>query len=131
MNKYMADTIDHAETGESRIQLSARLQAVADLVSEGSRVADIGTDHGFVPIYLIRSQRASACIAMDVRRGPLARAGEHIGENGLKDVIRTRLSDGLSALQQGEADTIICAGMGGRLMQRILREGKPQSLGIQ
>ena len=46
-------------------------------------------------------------------------------------VIRTRLSDGLSALQQGAADNIICAGMGGRLMQRILRAGKPQSLGIQ
>jgi tRNA (adenine22-N1)-methyltransferase len=137
MNTDMTDWQDiyfmvqeNRKSENGNVQLSARLQAVADLVSEGGRVADIGTDHGFVPIYLIRSQKASACIAMDVRKGPLERAEAHIRENGLADVIKTRISDGLSALHPKEADTIICAGMGGRLMQRILQEKDPAELGI-
>ena len=59
-------------------KLSKRLQAAADFVTEGSRVADIGTDHGFLPIYLVQSGKCRRIIAMDIKAGPLERAREHI-----------------------------------------------------
>lgn len=86
-------------------------------------VADVGTDHGFVPIRLLELKKAERAIAMDVRKGPLERAQEHIARYGMGDRIETRLGDGLEALLPGEADTVVIAGMGGELMLRILREG--------
>lgn len=113
------------------IQLSKRLSAVASLVSRGARVCDVGTDHGFVPIYLINSNTAQHVIAMDVGEGPLSRAKEHIAEYGYEDFIETRLSDGMEKLSAGEADTLICAGMGGLLMKKILGRGNPAKLGLK
>lgn len=86
-------------------------------------VADVGTDHGYVPIRLLQLKKAERAIAMDVRKGPLERAREHIAQFGLEERIETRLSDGLAGLRPGEADTVVIAGMGGELMLRILREG--------
>ena len=108
----------------SEIKLSRRLQAVADMVKKGNVVCDVGCDHGFVSIYLVKNGISPRVIAMDVNEGPLRAAREHIGEYLLTDYIETRLSDGVSALETGEADTLICAGMGGKLMKRILEEGK-------
>ena len=105
------------------MQLSIRMQAVADMVTPGGRIADIGTDHGYVPIYLVEQNKADHAIAMDVRKGPLARAGENIVRFGCSDRIETRLSDGLAMLKPGEADTVIIAGMGGLLTIRILEGG--------
>ena len=105
-------------------QLSKRLTAVAALVSSGSRLADIGTDHAYVPIRLVQEGRIPGALAMDVKDGPLARAREHIREQGLEQYIQTRKSDGLAALQPGEADTVLMAGMGGLLMIRILEAGR-------
>ena len=102
------------------IHLSARLQALADMVTEGMTVADVGCDHGFLDIYLVQSGKSPRAVAMDVRTGPLAAAAEHIREYGLEDRIVTRLSDGLEQYRTGEAGTLVCAGMGGPLMQRIL-----------
>ena len=113
------------------MELSERLKAVTKLVTPGSRVADIGTDHGYVPVYLILTGTAMSCIAMDVRKGPLMHAQEHIEASGLEDVIQTRISDGLANLQDGDADTIICAGMGGKLMQKLLRDTDPAQKGIK
>ena len=93
------------------------------MVTPGSRVADVGCDHGFVSIYLYRQGISPRVYAMDVRPGPLSRAKEHIEAYGLSSYIETRLSDGVEALAIGEADTLICAGMGGRLMAKILSEG--------
>lgn len=101
-------------------KLSYRLQTIADQVSPGKRLADIGCDHGFVPIYLIQKGIIPSAIAMDVVEGPLSRAREHIRSAGLDDVITTRLSDGLEQLQIGEVDTVLIAGMGGALTVRIL-----------
>ena len=101
------------------MELSKRLKAVAGLVTEGASVADIGTDHGYVPIWLIQSGRAAKVIAMDVNEGPLERARGHIRSKRLENVIFTRKSDGLQALHVGEADTMIAAGMGGGLVIRI------------
>lgn len=102
------------------MQLSERLTKVASMVTAGNRLADVGTDHGYVPIYLYVRQSIPHAIAMDIRKGPLERAKLHIAESGLQDRIETRLSDGLCALRPGEADSIVIAGMGGPLMVRIL-----------
>ena len=96
-----------------------RLKKIIDYVN--TRVAaDIGTDHAYVPIELIKSKRAARVIASDVRRGPLYIAKSNIAENGLSDKIETRLGSGLSVLSPGEADTVIIAGMGGELIADIL-----------
>ncbi len=106
------------------MELSKRLQAVADLVTEGMIVADVGTDHGYIPIYLLKTGKCSKALAMDVNQGPLMRAREHIAEYGLSDRIETRLSDGVMNLKQGECEAVVIAGMGGALTVKILEEGE-------
>ena len=106
------------------MQLSLRLSAIADLVTEGNRLVDVGCDHGYLPVYLIQQKKIPSAIAMDVRKGPLSRAQEHIRQYGLEEYIQTRLSDGLEDLKAGEGDTLVIAGMGGPLMERILTDGR-------
>ncbi len=117
------------------VQLSARMQAVADLVPAGSVVADVGCDHGHVSIYLVQQRICEHVIAMDVNPGPLAHARENIESAGLSDYIETRLGDGLEALRskrdKPEADTVILAGMGGPLMIRILTEAAEKVSGMK
>ena len=93
------------------MELSKRLTKVASLVTEGASVADIGTDHGYIPIYLIENNIAARAIALDINKGPLERARMHIVGHGLKGQIETRLSDGLKEVKPGEVDTMIAAGM--------------------
>ena len=111
---------------DKTIKLSKRLAAVASFAEPGCRVADIGTDHGYIPIYLVQKGLAASALAMDVGRGPLDRAKAHIEalDPQLRARLDTRLSDGLAALSPGEADTVVIAGMGGELMIRILTEGR-------
>lgn len=116
---------------KEEIRLSDRLQAVAGMVTKGNVVCDVGCDHGFVSIYLVQKGISPKVIAMDVNEGPLQAAKEHIGACLLADYIETRLSDGVTALEAGEADTLICAGMGGRLMIKILEEGKEKIRGMK
>ena len=104
--------------------LSKRLKTIASFVPEGSRVADVGTDHGYMPIYLIQNGVAVSAVAMDVRSGPLSRAAEHVREYGLEEKIELRISDGLCALKEGEADTVIISGLGGPLMIDIMTRGQ-------
>ena len=113
------------------MELSNRLQAVADLLDYHEAIADIGCDHGFVSIYLIESRKASKVLAMDVNKGPLERAREHVTEKRLSTYIETRLSDGAKAINfikdeegtsQLEVQAALIAGMGGRLMIRILQD---------
>jgi len=106
------------------VELSARMQALADMVSRGRVVCDVGCDHGWVSIYLVQQGIATKVYAMDVGKGPLERAKEHIRSYHLENYIETRLSDGLAALQVGDVDCMVCAGMGGPLMMRILTEGR-------
>ncbi len=103
--------------------LSKRLQMLADMVTPGNRLVDVGCDHGWLSIYLVQQKICPGALAMDVRKGPLAGAEAHIQEFGLGDYIELRLSDGLDAYGAGEADTLVIAGMGGRLMEKILMEG--------
>ena len=106
------------------VKLSNRLLAVASFVTDGNVLADVGTDHGYIPIYLMQEKRIPRAIAMDINAGPLQRAKEHIDLYGLNNYIETRLSDGVAALVPGEADTVLVAGMGGGLVMHILEEGK-------
>ena len=107
---------------KKEILLSKRMQMVSDLVTRGGVLADIGCDHGFVSIYLIEKGICPKVIAMDVNEGPLLRAREHIEERGLTEYIDIRLSDGMEKLQMQEADSILIAGMGGRLVIKILSD---------
>lgn len=107
------------------MELSKRLQAVAGMISAGNRLVDVGTDHGYIPIYLVERKKIPSAIAMDVKTGPLSRAEEHIRQAGLDAYITCRLSDGLRELSPGEGDSLLLAGMGGNLMVRILTE-KPE-----
>jgi tRNA (adenine22-N1)-methyltransferase len=105
------------------MQLSIRMQRLASMVEPGNRLADVGTDHGYIPIALVQEGKIPSAIAMDVNAGPLKRADEHIQAFGLDTYIATRLSDGLVKLKPGEADTVLIAGMGGQLTVRILSGG--------
>lgn len=105
------------------IDLSIRMKAVADMTVTGHTVADIGCDHAFVPIYLIKNKISSHVIASDVRSGPCDIARRNIDAYGLSDVIDLRLGNGLDTIEEGEADTIIIAGMGGMLINSILDKG--------
>lgn len=105
------------------MQLSLRLTAIANMVTEGNRLVDVGCDHGYLPVYLIKQKKIPGAIAMDVRPGPLSRANEHIAQYGMLEYIETRLSDGLENLKAGEGETLVIAGMGGPLMERILKDG--------
>ncbi|MEF9940130.1 MAG: class I SAM-dependent methyltransferase [Clostridium sp.] len=106
------------------MKLSCRLETIASFVHEGSRIADIGTDHGYIPIYLVHKNIAISGLAMDVRKGPLKRAETHIKEWGLDDKISVRISDGLMELRPDEADTVIIAGLGGELLMQIMEQGR-------
>ena len=105
--------------------------AIAGMVTNGNRLADVGCDHGYLSIYLVSEKTVPSAIAMDVRPGPLSRAKENITRYGLADYIETRLSDGLEGLEPGEGDTLVIAGMGGPLMERILNDGAKVREGFQ
>ena len=102
------------------MKLSKRLSAIADMVTPGSIVCDVGTDHAFLPIELIKSGKIPSAIAMDINKGPLERAVRHIKTNNLEKQIECRISDGLDELEKGEADCAVIAGMGGDLISAIL-----------
>lgn len=104
--------------------LSDRMQAVAALVSPCKSMADIGCDHGYVAIELIRSRTCEKVIAMDINKAPLERAKGNISDYGMQEYIETRLSNGAAALMPNEADGIVCAGMGGRLVISILEQSR-------
>lgn len=101
------------------------------MVTPGNRLADVGTDHGFLPLYLLEQGRIPSALAMDVNRGPLERAMEHIEANQCQQYIETRLSDGLEKLIPGEVDTVVIAGMGGGLTVRILTKELCKLQGIK
>lgn len=104
------------------INLSDRLSAAASLVKGGGIVADIGTDHGYLPVYLIQSGRIERAIAADIGKMPLENARKAVVQYGLADKIELRLSDGLSSFRENEIDEIVFAGMGGTLIAEKLKE---------
>ena len=105
------------------MELSKRLQTIASFVTAGYRMADVGTDHGYIPIYLSKKGICPKAYAMDVNPGPLKRAEQHIIEEHAEDKVQWILSDGLNQLPRGEVDSVVIAGMGGDLITRILENG--------
>lgn len=103
-------------------KLSLRLETIAALVPKGARACDIGTDHGYLAIELIKRGIAKSVIATDIGEKPLLNAKKNISESGITD-ISLRLCDGLSGISDGEVDTVIIAGMGGEVIAGILNSG--------
>ncbi|MDO4477987.1 MAG: class I SAM-dependent methyltransferase [Lachnospiraceae bacterium] len=105
------------------MKLSKRLQAVANMITPGLPVVDVGTDHGYIPIYRVEEGLSPRAVASDVNKGPLASAVENIAAHGLADKIRPVLADGVP--KEPLEGALVIAGMGGMLMSRILREAGP------
>ena len=104
------------------IKLTQRLLAVARLVRENTSLADIGCDHGFLPVYLVLNGRINSAVASDINEGPLASCRSLVKEYGLDEKIKCVLSDGLKNIRENEADDIAICGMGGELIASILSE---------
>ena len=103
--------------------LEQRLAQLAEMVDPGSRVADIGTDHAYLPIDLVKNQKIDFAIASDVAAGPLSNAVNDIKMAGLENKIATRLGSGLETLRKDDKiDTVVIAGMGGKLMRDLLNK---------
>ncbi len=106
------------------VRLSKRLQAIADFVEPGERLADIGTDHAFLPVALAQEGKLDFALACDVGEGPLEIAAQNITGAGLQNVIQTRLADGLVGIRPEDGiSTVVIAGMGGELISKILTRG--------
>ena len=102
------------------MELSPRLRSVAELVPRGARFADVGTDHAYLPVWLLQRGVISCAVVSDLRQGPLDRARSTAEKYGLTGRMDFRLCDGLSAIRPDEADTIAIAGMGGETVAAIL-----------
>lgn len=101
-------------------KLDKRLMSCAEYVRENSKVADVGTDHAYLPIYLIKTGKIQYAIASDIRKGPLLNAEKNLKKYHLLDKVELRLSDGLEKIEKEEVDDIIIAGMGGEVIVDIL-----------
>lgn len=102
------------------MRLSVRLSAAATLVRDGVRVVDVGTDHAYLPVFLVQSGKCPRAVACDIGAAPLDNARAHVTASGLTDRIDLRLCDGLSAVSADEAEDITVCGMGGELIASIL-----------
>lgn len=106
------------------MKLSDRLLAIANLVDKNNKVADIGTDHGYIPVYLLNNNIVQYAIAADINKGPLDNAKKEVKLNKLEDKVDLRLGSGLTVIKEGEVDEAIIAGMGGVLISEILETSK-------
>ena len=106
------------------IKINDRLLTAIPFVREGKRFADVGTDHAYLPIYLLQNGKISSAIAADINRGPLDKAEENISKYGLSDKIKTVLCDGLRSIGCDEVDDIAIFGMGGELIVKIVDEAQ-------
>lgn len=117
--------------GNRFMKLSARLQLIADWLPKGCRFADIGSDHGLLPVSAVQSGRALFAIAGEVNDGPLEAAYRQVAEAGESARISVRKGNGLAVVAPGEVDAITIAGMGGVLIATILGEGEDKLEGVR
>lgn len=102
------------------ITLDSRLSLCASFVRQDSKLADIGTDHAYLPVWLCQNGVCKSAVAADINPEPLRRGQLTIRQAGLEDKVKTRLSDGLKGISADEADDIVIAGMGGELIAKII-----------
>ena len=114
------------------MKLTPRLQAIADLIPPGSIVADIGTDHAYLPVYLLQEQISERAIAVDINQAPLDQAKETIEAFNYMQKIDIRKGNGLRVLNdEDHIDTVVIAGLGGESIAKILTEGKEKVVNLQ
>ena len=106
------------------MKLTDRLLKIASLVTKGKKVADIGTDHGYIPVYLLNKGHVDFAILADVNKGPLENARSEVRHNNLNDKVDLRLGSGIEVLNENEVDEVIIAGMGGILISELLEAKK-------
>ena len=106
------------------MKLTDRLLKIASLVTKGKKIADIGTDHGYIPVYLLNKGYIDFAILADVNKGPLENARSEVRHNNLTDKVDLRLGSGIEVLNENEVDEIIIAGMGGILISELLEAKK-------
>ena len=106
------------------MKLTNRLLKIANLVSPNKRLADIGTDHGYIPVYLLNKGVIDFAILADINKGPLENARSEVKRNKLQEKVDLRLGSGIEVLKKGEVDEIIIAGMGGILIADLLEANK-------
>lgn len=107
------------------MKLTPRLQIIADSINHCDTLADIGTDHAYLPIYLVKKGKIKQAIAGDINKGPIDIARGRIQANRLEEKIQARQGNGLTVLEPQEADTIVIAGMGGMLIAEIIEQSRP------
>lgn len=105
-------------------KLSMRLETVAKYVPAGARIADIGSDHAYLPCYLAKNTGISFAVAGEVAAGPYHSAEKNVQSEGLSSIISVRMGNGLEVIHPGEVEYITIAGMGGSLITSILENGK-------
>lgn len=105
------------------MELSLRLRTICNMIDSCKTIADIGTDHGYIPIYLIKNKICEFAIACDINKGPLEKAKENIKLENLEDNISLRLGSGFDVITPGEANVAIIAGMGGHLIKDLIESG--------
>jgi len=106
------------------MKVTDRLVKIASLVTKGKKVADIGTDHGYIPVYLLNKGHVDFAILADVNKGPLENARREVRHNNLTDKVDLRLGSGIEVLNENEVDEVIIAGMGGILISELLEAKK-------
>lgn len=122
-------------SGKNRMEktkLSKRLEQVAAYVPKGARLADVGSDHAYLPLFLVENGHISYAVAGEVVQGPYQSAVTNVAQAGQQETVKVRLANGLAAIEkEDKIDTITIAGMGGRLIADILQAGSQQLSGVQ
>lgn len=102
--------------------LSNRLKHISDLVTEVKSIVDVGTDHAYIPIYLVKNNIVRSAIASDINKGPVDKAKKNVKAYALEDKITCRLGGGLTTVSPKEVEVAIIAGMGGNLIRDIIED---------
>ena len=113
------------------ITLTPRLRCIAELVPACRCAADIGTDHAYVPLYLLAQKKIRRAVASDIHEGPARRAEENCRKEGVEGLVSVRVGAGLSTLRPGEAEGAVIAGMGGLMIRTIIQEGAAIAAGLK
>jgi len=106
------------------MELSKRLKFIADHIDKCDSLIDVGTDHGYIPVYAVKNNLCNKAIASDINRGPVEKAKLNASVDGVSSQVQVRLGGGLEIVKKGEVEAVVIAGMGGNLIISILEKDK-------